>query len=332
MRSAARFIAGAAAAVVALGLAAAPSAGAAAGDVVVHDLAVTAADQQAVRDYWTTDRIANMAVGPSSPGQTPVDGPTGAGFAPGTAVDKTIGRLFFVDRGEDSSCTATLLASANRSTIVTAGHCVHGMDLIGNDPQWTSKLLFVPGFRDNTRPFGDYVPRQVVVDSHWVADDQQSAYDEAFLVLNPGTDGRPAGVGQAIGLGLPGGLPAQEFGYPRAAKEPGHQGRPEFTGQRVAHCWGTPKENPGSADITIPKGQWGVPCDMGGGSSGGPRLTLFNDKTGLGTVVGVDTEGWSLDAKGKLCEGDTTGCTRYLFGPQFTAAVTGPLFLRAQAL
>jgi hypothetical protein len=43
---------------------------------------------------------------------------------------------------------AVLVAAANRSTIVTAGHCVHGMDLIGNDPQWTDKVLFVPGFRD----------------------------------------------------------------------------------------------------------------------------------------------------------------------------------------
>jgi hypothetical protein len=300
-------------------------------DVVTHTLAVSAKDQQAVLAYWTPERIAAMPTGPSTPGKPPVDDPTGAGFPQGTAVDKTIGRLFFVERGEDASCTATLVASVNGTTLVTAGHCVHGMDLIGNDPQWTSKLLWVPGFRDNTRPYGSFVVRSAVISGTWFADDQQETDDQAFLVVNPGKDGRkPAGVGQRLAIDLPGNLPAQEFGYPRAAKKDGHQGRPEFTGQRLAHCWGTPKENPGSAELPIAKGQWGVPCDMGGGSSGGPRLTAFDEHTGRGTVVGVDTQSWYLDAQDKLCLGDQSQCTRYLFGPQFSSAITGPLYARAQ--
>ncbi|WP_410623748.1 trypsin-like serine peptidase [Amycolatopsis sp. cmx-8-4] len=129
-----------------------------------------------------------------------------------------------------------VLAAANRSTVVTGGHCVHTMDLIGNNPQWTDKLLFVPGFRDNTRPYGEFVARAAFADTTWVTDDQQAA--------------------QPLGIGLPGTLPAQEFGYPRAAKAPGHQGRPEFTG---------------NDEVPMPRGQWGVPCDMGGGASGGPR-------------------------------------------------------------
>ncbi|MDT7805199.1 MAG: hypothetical protein QOI78_8632, partial [Actinomycetota bacterium] len=64
----------------------------AAGTVVTHDLAVTAAQRQAVLDHWTPGRIAAMPTGPSTPGAPPADG---AGFAPGTAVDRTIGRLFF---------------------------------------------------------------------------------------------------------------------------------------------------------------------------------------------------------------------------------------------
>ena len=164
----------------------------AADTVVAHDLAVSAADRQAVLDYWTPERIAAMPTGPSTPGAPPADGPDGAGFPAGTAVDRTIGRLFFVDRGEDESCTATLVAAVNRSTIVTAGHCVHGMDLIGNDPQWTDKVLFVPGFRDHTRPYGSFVARTAFADTTWVADDQQNDHDQAFLVLNPDEHGRRA--------------------------------------------------------------------------------------------------------------------------------------------
>ncbi|MFD8500549.1 trypsin-like serine peptidase [Amycolatopsis sp. NPDC059657] len=294
-------------------------------DTVVHDLAVTAAEQQAVRDYWTPERIATLEVGPTTPGHPPVDGPDGSSVATGTEVERTVGRLFFVDRGEDSSCTTTLVTSANLATAVTGGHCVHGRDLIGNDPQWMTKMFFVPGFRDNTRPFGDYVVRSAVVDRHWVDDDQRSEYDQAFLVLN----GKP-GQGQLIAFGLPGGLPATELGYPRAAKKDGHHGRLEFTGMHVARCWGTPKENKGNDEIPAHAGQWGIPCDMGGGSSGGPRLALFDDKTGRGTVVGVNTQGWYLDDAGRICA-DQSKCTRHLLGPQFTAKITAPLYARAAA-
>jgi hypothetical protein len=281
-----------------------PATAAAAPVVVVHDAAVSAKEQKAVLNYWTPERVAGMPTGPESPGAQPVDGPDGAPVPAGTAVDRTVGRLFFVDRGEDSSCTATLVTSANRATAVTAGHCVHGFDLIGNDPRWTSKLLFVPGFRDNTRPFGSYVVRSVVAHRTWVADDQQSAFDQAFLVL-----AQPAGAGQPLALGLPGGLATTELGYPRAAGQSGHQGRPEFTGQRVARCWGTA--------AGAPEDLWGVACDMGGGSSGGPRLANFDDRTGRGVVVGVNTQSARL------------GGVRHLVGPRFTAAVTGPLYQRA---
>ncbi|MFD1048732.1 trypsin-like serine peptidase, partial [Kibdelosporangium lantanae] len=94
----------------------------------------------------------------------------------------SIGRLFFVDRdGADESCTATVVAP---SVVVTAGHCVHELNLIGEDPKWTSDLLFVPGFRDNTRPYGSFVARQSVVDKTWTVDDQHTDHDQAFLVLN----------------------------------------------------------------------------------------------------------------------------------------------------
>lgn len=118
-----------------------PGVAAASPDVVAH---VPNTDD--VLAYWTPERIAAMPTGPTTPGAPPENGPDGA---PGP-VSRTIGRLFFVDRGEDSSCTATLVRSANRRTAVTGGHCVHTMNLIGQDPQWTSKLLFVPGFRDGS--------------------------------------------------------------------------------------------------------------------------------------------------------------------------------------
>ncbi|KOV85211.1 serine protease [Nocardia sp. NRRL S-836] len=292
--------------VVVLLLLAVPGTAAAAEDVVVHDL-----DTGGVAAHWTPERIAAMPVGPSEPGTPPVDGPDGA---PAPA-SRTIGRLFFVDRdGEDSSCTATLVASANRRTAVTGGHCVHTANLIGQDPRWHTKLLFVPGFRDNTRPFGQYVVRRAVVSRTWTTDDQRSEHDQAFLVLD-----RPSAAAEQIAFGRPADRAAVEYGYPRAATRPGHQGRPEFTGQRLARCWGTPVHNPGHPEQG-PENIWGVPCDMGGGASGGPRISH-------GAVVGVNTQSFHLDADGRWCSSGE--CVRHLGGPQFSREVTAPLHRRA---
>jgi hypothetical protein len=255
-----------------------------------------------------------MPTGPSTPGNPPVDGPDGAGFRPGTVVDRTIGRLFFVDRGEDASCTATIVGPG---VIVTAGHCVHGFDLLGENPQWTTQVLFVPGFRDGAMPYGSLTPRSVVVHSKWVENDENIGYDQAFLAVDT-----PPGLQQGIAFDVPAERPVQEFGYPRAARLPGHQGRPEFTGQRVARCWGTARRDVSDA------GNWGVPCDMGGGSSGGPRLTSFNEAIGFGTVVGVDTRSAYLDASGE-CDSQQAGCIRHLVGPQFTSAISGVLYAQA---
>ncbi|MCO1578467.1 hypothetical protein M8C13_22195 [Crossiella sp. SN42] len=51
----------------------------------MHELAQSAAEQQAVRDYWTPERIARMAVGDPGSGGPPENGPDGASVAPGTA-------------------------------------------------------------------------------------------------------------------------------------------------------------------------------------------------------------------------------------------------------
>ncbi|GGN09043.1 peptidase [Lentzea pudingi] len=274
-------------------------------DVVVHDL-----DTAGVTSYWTPERIAAMPAGPSAPPGTPaVDDPTGAP-AP---TSRTIGRLFFVDRdGDDSSCTATVVVSANKRTAVTGGHCVHTANLAGFDPRWHTKMLFVPGFRDGGRPFGEFVVRRAIVNQAWITDDQQSEYDQAFLVLD-----KPSPVSETIAFDRPADRFAREYGYPRAAGQPGHQGRPEFTGQRLAQCWGDPALNAGSPGENL----WGVPCDMGGGSSGGPRISGK-------AVVGVNTQSFFQDANGQECP--IGQCTRHLGGPQFSWKITAPLYHRAQ--
>ncbi|MEU9046340.1 MULTISPECIES: hypothetical protein [unclassified Kitasatospora] len=219
--------------------------------MVVHPEAVTAAQQQAVLGYWTPERMAALTT-PSS-GNTPRSAPDGAPWTGADTLSRTVGRLFFTNHGEDESCTATVVNSANRSTVVTAGHCVNSPDLLGNDNQWLSNELFVPGYHDGLAPYGTFVARAGVADATWLRN----------------------------------------------------------------------KEHP------EPRGEWGAPCVLGGGSSGGPRIADFDPSSGIGTV-GDDTLSAFFDSSGQVCDHGNAACLRHLVGPQFTSAITKPLYKAAE--
>ncbi|WP_433231424.1 trypsin-like serine peptidase [Micromonospora sp. CA-248260] len=298
-------------------------AAAAPGPVAIHGVAVTAAERQAVLAYWTPQRIADLKT-PSAQVR-PVAKPDGAPWTGADAVSRTVGRLFFTDHGEDTSCTATVLDSANRSTVVTAAHCVNNTDLIGEDNQWSANVLFIPGYRDGRAPYGRFVGRLSVAPSTWLLNDQieslYDSYDQAFVVLHPNSDGRrvqdAVGAAQRIGYDVPGARVVHQFGYPRASSDETRQGLPEYTGERLAYCAGRAVEQQATEEWPEPPGQWGTECVMGGGSSGGPRFATLDRRTGLGIVVGDNSHGY-LPEK------------RYLVGPQFSTAITRPLFERAQ--
>ncbi|MGW5675157.1 trypsin-like serine peptidase [Streptomyces sp. NPDC003860] len=311
------------------------SGGAKTASAVVHPVAPTAADEKAVRDYWTPARMAAVPSDPPS-NRPPADGPDGAAWQGSAALSASVGRLFYTDRdGEDSSCTATLVTAANRSTVVTAAHCTLGHDLLGENARWNTNQLFVPGYRDAKAPHGTFAVRLASVHPEWVKSGENSPYDQAFLALGRNAAGLraadAAGSTQRLGYDRPGNRPVQQFGYPRgSAYKEAHQGRPEFTGKRLAHCWGAAKEFLGWGDVPKSDDLWGVRCDMGGGSSGGPRMASFDASTGKGSVVGVNSMGAHMTKDGLFCEAATAGCHRYLVGPQFTAGVTKPLFTAAQ--
>lgn len=302
---------------------------------VQQPLASSAAEQQAVVAYWTPQRLAALTE-PSSQ-NPPKSGPDGAPWP--DPLPKTIGRLFYTDHGEDASCTATVVRSKNRSTIVTAGHCVNNTDLLGEHNAWNAHVMFIPGYHDGQAPYGKFAARIGVVDRTWLANDQQNAqkfdsYDQAFAVLGPNEAGQlvqdAVGSAQQIGFDRPGGAKVTQFGYPRAASDPAREGLPEYTGARLAYCTGTARHWTGTPTYPDSPDLWGAACVMSGGSSGGPRLRGFNPSTGLGTVVGDNTHAGFFAADGKPCERDA-GCTRYLVGPQFSGKVTKPLYEVAQA-
>ena len=222
--------------------------------------------------YWTSAR-KNSALPVGAPSRQ--SGPallakkwTGAG-----SPARSVGKVFFTTAGADHACSASVVTSANRDTVVTAAHCVQppgGTELAQN---W----IFVPGY-DGTSPYGEWSARMMYVPSGWSGSRANNLNeDAAFVVLSPREGKHVADVvgSNRIAFNTPRSVMVHDFGYP--AEEP-------FTGEALFYCATVARPdstNPGSVGLTID-------CDMNQGSSGGPWFANFTTAGG-GTVVSVNS-------------------------------------------
>ncbi|PPK98504.1 V8-like Glu-specific endopeptidase [Kineococcus xinjiangensis] len=283
----------------------------------------TAAEQQRATDHWTPERmraavpadVARPAVrgvrapagaAPSvarlAPGRrtaavaasdelargqrvaAPTAEPVGVRWSQGGAVATATGRIFFVRDGESYVCSGSSVASANRSTVVTAGHCLTEQRA-DRTPADSTEVVFVPGYADGEQPHGVWPVTVLAPAPQWRDGAQGTTeaanHDVGFAVVAPRADGkRLADVVGALPIAFdtPPGQRVAVFGYPAA---------PPFDGARLQHCRGMRFANtvPGS---TVE----GVNCFMTGGSSGGPWLSRFDGRTGTVTsVVSFSYEG-----------------------------------------
>ena len=173
-----------------------------------------------------------------------------------------VGALFQVTPGGLGGhfCTATVVASAVKDLVITAAHCVHG--------RRPGDIAFVPGYRNDSHPYGTWIVRRIVVDSGWRAWRNPNR-DVAFLVV--GRPGRP-GVqnrtgGERLGTGWLARTWVRVIGYPDGDQWPvicGNRTRPFGRHQLRFDCGCYPD-----------------------GTSGGPFLARWNGATGRGTVIGV---------------------------------------------
>ncbi|QEV21603.1 trypsin-like serine peptidase [Streptomyces alboniger] len=233
----------------------------------VSVLKYTAQERKEALAYWTPARM--KAVGES------VDlGPTGPKAKPwrGTTL-KTVGRLFFVNaNGADTWCTATAVKSANRSAVMTAAHCVRR----GSSPANTNiSMVFAPGYSKGRTPYGTFAVRSAATPRSWETD---STNDMSTLTVDADKTGKKLTDvvgGQPVAFNRPVGGTVSSFGYSAT--------RPQL-GEELLRCVGTAKKEHGTQ---------GIPCDMSGGSSGGPWLADFNATTGKGVLVSVNS---SLDS------------------------------------
>ncbi|MGH3420887.1 MAG: trypsin-like serine peptidase [Streptosporangiaceae bacterium] len=190
-------------------------------------------------------------------------------WAGGGAVARTTGRVFFTLGNVGYSCSGSAVASKNQDVVMTAAHCVS--DGAGH---WATHWTFVPGYTDGHEPYGSYPARTYYVPAQWSAGADEDD-DVAFVVVGPAHGHQ---VGAAVG-----GQPI-EFGHRAAAEAAfGYPSEPPYTGQGLDYCEGTLQPDPFGAQDE------GITCAMAEGGSGGPWLSGFDPRTGLGVVTGVTT-------------------------------------------
>lgn len=203
----------------------------------------------------------------------------------GKAPAITTGKIFFTRYGKKYVCSGSVVTAANRSTVWTAGHCLHE----GNNSSggWNSYTAFRPDYVQG-RSRGTWVARELWTTPQWYRSTNPS-YDVAALIVYRASNGRRLNyytgaqglIFNARGLKHF----VRSFGYP----EVDHWGRVMRPQGNLWTCsgntWGLKWRSNGKADRLMH-------CSMGGGSSGGPWLYGMK-KNGLGRVIGNVSHGLS---------------------------------------
>jgi V8-like Glu-specific endopeptidase len=280
----------------------------------------------AVLAYWTPERMATAIpreVVPApghgtrdlkKPAPPPVTGDTTTGSSwTGSGIMLTAtGRVYFSMGGSDWICSGSVLddSKPSHSIVLTAGHCV----VDETTGEFATNWLFIPAFDlhptytcGNTE-YGCWVADGLYADKLFATagafNDQAVQHDWGFAVAGPG------GLSNAQLDATVGSLPIaydqaysgdtlSAFGYPAAGK---------YHGKDLVYCRGVVGTDPNTSGTT-----WSMPCDMTGGSSGGPWVQADDTATYADATVG------SLNSYGY------TGL-KYMFGPKFNSIYTKAVY------
>ncbi|GLY33588.1 hypothetical protein [Kineosporia sp. NBRC 101731] len=197
-----------------------------------------------------------------------------------TNFSRTNGKVFYRNAtdGKNYVCSGSAVNSASQRLVATAAHCVHG----GPGGAWHQNWIFVPGYDNGDRPYGSFQGAGFRTFNNWIdfgPTAQGFASDVAFVTTFDNADGKTV-VDTVGGHGLTTGgstfaYDVNVFGYPANIDD----------GQNMMACWG--QSSMTAIDQEPFSGISG--CGFGGGASGGPWLTGYDDATGLGKLKSVSS-------------------------------------------
>jgi hypothetical protein len=247
-------------------------------DTTVPAVASAKVDSTGAAEYWTADRMRAAIPGDALAGAaserlaTPTEAvvkgkntkvkPSAASTTSSpelaqvaTPVDH-IGKVFFTMGGSNYVCSGNAVASANGSTVATAGHCVNK-----GPGAFARNFIFVPAYENGAAPYGRWTAKDLYTTQQW-KQKGDIAFDTGFAVMNPNAAGQTLTDvvgGSGVEFGANRGLQYTSYGYPAAAP---------YNGEQLWSCSGQASNDPIHPEFNTQ----GIPCTMTGGSSGGPWL------------------------------------------------------------
>jgi V8-like Glu-specific endopeptidase len=179
----------------------------------------------------------------------------------------TVGKVFFVDEGEEYMCSASVVTADNKDMIFTAGHCVYSTTNLA----YVKNFVFIPQYENGLRPYGTWPARCLYAISDWVKRLDHN-FDVAIAILYTLDDKHIQDVVGSQGIGFNYGHSAvvYSFGYPSNYQE----------GEMMTYCTATKS----FADIPDYSGD-AMSCTMNQGCSGGPWFESYN----ISNLIGIQT-------------------------------------------
>ncbi|MCB4208202.1 trypsin-like serine peptidase [Arthrobacter sp. UM1] len=191
--------------------------------------------------------------------------PASVGSTQATEFQGTLptGALFDNPDGTgDHSCTASVIKSESRDTIITAAHCVTGDG---------TSMSFVPDYDQGKAPYGVWKVAKAYVDPHW-SSSQDPHYDVAILTVAPHTvKGRSVDIQDMTGGYALGQLPRNDERVFIPAYNAGSGDRPIRCTTKIYYTAGYPGFDCSGYDT---------------GVSGAPLLTTVDGVRYVSGVIG----------------------------------------------
>lgn len=244
-----------------------PSVSAPSATIVEHSIS---ANPGSIVQYWTKAQMASAIdsdlTGSNTSDFTQGSTDTGKGQAtrqegqPPSASNaayplSTVGKIFFTDSaGRAYVCSGTAVVSLNHSVVDTAGHCLYWQG------SWMQNVIFCPLYANGDTPYGCWAARDLEAPSEWInAQPNDYHHDLGMAVVSPNSQGDltdiVGGAGWAYNQAVS--QPYSAYGYPAAYP---------FDGQTRQSCESPSGQTWQHAGGTVVS----IPCNMTGGSSGGP--------------------------------------------------------------
>ncbi len=232
-------------------------------DSLAHSSFMAKANQATVErgEHTTIKNNNGKGPGTGNNGKGPNKGSETPSASDEAPVDH-IGKVFFTLGGSNYVCSGNAVTSNNQSTVSTAGHCLNE-----GPGAFATNWIFVPAYDNGNAPYGEWTAEELFAPTEWV-NQGNMAYDTGFAVMAP-LNGQTLGevVGASgVEFNAERGQNYTAYGYPAAAP---------FDGQTLKSCSGQAINDSISPEFETQ----GIPCDMTGGSSGGPWF-INSDHTG----------------------------------------------------